>query len=235
MQLKHAGSTRGIGVAVVALSAAALALCLLCAVGVGLTGAFFDSSLPYEMARSGAFEDIYDYSYGGYGISGADVYGVVGFLLIACGVLLAWEGITCVLTLIAGIFAMKYSARAEKLDKIFVWGIVGAVAALLGGRLITMTLLIIVAVFSNSDRNAAQTAHWQAQGPAGFAGGSASGSAEASAGASAQTQAQGQSQAYAQAYAPAQPSEPKTYPQPSQAYQQVYGQPVQGGEPPKSS
>lgn len=208
MQLKHAGSTRGIGVAVVALSAAALALCLLCAVGVGLTGAFFDSSLPYEMARSGAFEDVHGYSYGGYGISSAEVYGVVEFMLIACGILLGWEGITCVLTLIAGILAMKHSAQAEKLDRIFVWGIVGAVAALLGGRFITMALLIAMAVFSNSDRNAAQTA---------------------------QRQAQGQSQAYTQAYAPTQPSEPKTYPQPSQAYQQAYGQPVQGGEFPKNS
>lgn len=228
MQLKHAGSTRGIGVTVVALSAAALALCLLCAVGVGLTGAFFDSSLPYEMARSGAFEDIYDYSYGGYGISSAEVYGVVEFLLIACGVLLGWEGVTCVLTLVAGIFAMKHSAQAEKLDKVFVWGIMGAVAALLGGRLITMTLLIVVAVFSSYDRNAAQTA----QERAGFAGG-APASAEAPAGASAQEA--GRSQAYTQAYAPAQPSQPKAYPQPSQAYQQAYGQPVQSGEPPKNS
>lgn len=213
---------------VVALSAAALALCLLCAVGVGLTGAFFDSSLPYEMARSGAFEDIYDYSYGGYGISSAEVYGVVEFLLIACGVLLGWEGVTCVLTLVAGIFAMKHSAQAEKLDKVFVWGIMGAVAALLGGRLITMTLLIVVAVFSSYDRNAAQTA----QERAGFAGG-APASAEAPAGASAQEA--GRSQAYTQAYAPAQPSQPKAYPQPSQAYQQAYGQPVQSGEPPKNS
>lgn len=233
MQLKHAGSTRGIGVAVVALSAAALALCLLCAVGVGLTGAFFDSSLPYEMARSGAFEDVYGYSYGGYGISSAEVYGVVEFMLIACGILLGWEGITCVLTLIAGILAMKRSAQAEKLDRVFVWGIVGAVAALLGGRLITMTLLIVVAVFSNSDRNAAQTAQRQAQGPTGFAAGSTPASTEAPAGAAAQ--AQGQSQTYTQAYAPTQPSEPKTYPQPSQAYQQAYGQPVQGGESPKNS
>lgn len=234
MQTKHAGTIRGLGIAVVVLSAAALALCLLCAVLLGLTGTFFDSSLldmtTAEMARSGVFDELYDYgySYGGYGVSSAEVDSILGFLLVVGGILLGWESITCVLTLIAGILAMKHAAKTEKLDKLFVWGIVGAVAAFLGGRLITMALLIVVAVFSNSDRNAAQTAQWQAQG---FAGANAAGCAETGAGANASSGAAQAQQPGAQVYTQVPQSEPKTYPQPSQAYQQAYGQPMQAAQP----
>lgn len=233
MQTKHAGTIRGLGITVVVLSAAALALCLLCAVLLGLTGAFFDSSLldmtAAEMARSGAFDELYGYgySYGGYGISSAEVDSILGFLVVVCGILLGWESITCVLTLIAGILAMKHAAKVEKLDKLFVWGIVAAVAAFLGGRLITMALLIVVAVFANSDRNTAQTAQWQTQGFAGAGGADAAGAASGTAGVgAAQAQHPG-----AQTYTQVPQNEPKTYPQPSRAYQQAYGQPMQPAQP----
>lgn len=243
MQTKHAGTIRGLGIAVVVLSAAALALCLLCAVLLGLTGTFFDSSLldmaTAEMARSGAFDELYGYgySYGGYGMSGAEVDSILGFLVVVGGILLGWESITCVLTLIAGILAMKHAAKVEKLDKLFVWGIVGAVAAFLGGRLITMALLIVVAVFSNFDRNAAQTAQWQTQGfasvgAAGVGAGAAGVNASAAGvNASAGVDATQVQQPSAQAYTQVPQSAPKTYPQPSQAYQQAYGQPMQPVQP----
>lgn len=236
MQTKHAGTIRGLGIAVVVLSAAALALCLLCAVLLGLTGTFFDSSLldmaTAEMARSGAFDELYGYgySYGGYGMSGAEVDSILGFLVVVGGILLGWESITCILTLIAGILAMKHAAKAEKLDKLFAWGIVGAVAAFLGGRLITMALLIVVAVFSNSDRNAAQTAQWQTQGFA-SAGAAGVGAGGAGVGAGASVDATQAQQPSAQAYTQVPQSAPKTYPQPSQAYQQAYGQPMQPVQP----
>lgn len=238
MQTKHAGTIRGLGITVVVLSAASLALCLLCAVLLGLTGVFFDSSLldmaTAEMARGGAFDELYGYGYGygygGYGMSGAEVDSILGFLVVVGGILLGWEGITCIITLIAGILAMKHAAKAEKLDKLFVWGIVGAVAALLGGRFITVALLIAMAVFSNSDRNAAQAAQWQTQG---FAGAGAAGAASgaASAGANAGVGAAQAQQPGTQTYTQVPQNEPKTYPQPSQAYQQAYGQPMQPGQP----
>lgn len=98
MQTKHAGTIRGLGITVVVLSAASLALCLLCAVLLGLTGVFFDSSLldmtTAEMARGGAFDELYGYGYGygGYGMSGAEIDSILGFLVVVGGILLGWEG-----------------------------------------------------------------------------------------------------------------------------------------------
>lgn len=232
---KHAETIRGMGIAVTVLSAAGLALCLLCLLLMGLTGAFFDSSLldmtASELARSGAFDDLYGYGYGGYGASGAELSGILGFLLIIGGVLLGWEGITCILTLVAGIVAMKHAAKSDALNKIFVWSIVGAVAALLGGRLVTMALLIATAALSNSDRNAMQTAQWQAQG---FASPNASGTvSNAHPGAASSGDApnvaapNGANVANAAASTVANTEKAKSYPQPSQAYQRAYGSPMQ--------
>lgn len=234
---KHAETIRGMGIAVTVLSAAGLALCLLCLLLMALTGAFFDSSLldmtASELARSGAFDDLYGYGYGygGYGASGAELSGILALLLVIGGVLLGWEGITCILTLVAGIMAMKHAAKGEKLDKIFVWSIVGAVAALLGGRLVTMALLIATAALSNSDRNAMQTAQWQAQS---FASSNASGTVSsvhpgaASSGDAPNAAApNGANVASTAASTVANAEKAKSYPQPSQAYQRAYGSPMQ--------
>lgn len=219
MQMKHAGTIRGLGIAAIVLSALMLALCLLCAVVLGVTGTMLDDSMlgsvAYELAYNDFYDDFYDdyhYGYGyndyGYGMSEFDPSGIFGILLTLGAVALGWAIITCVVSLIAGIMALRHSANAAKLGSVFVWSLVGASVALLSGRLITMAVLIVAAVFANKDRNDMQTAYWQAQNP--LYGAAAAGSAGTGAATGATTA-----------------SATATYPQPSAAYQQTYCQPQQ--------
>lgn len=171
MQTKNAGNIKGLGIAVLALSIFVMLCCLLCFVLLGMTnaafgeGAFMDH-LAYELSSE------LDYTYG-YGHDfGYDSYdmsqGIASFIISILGVLVGWELLTCIVSLIAGIVAMRQAKNIAKYGSIFSWAIAGAIASLLGGRIIATALLIVIAVFANKDKNAAETAQWHAQGNAGF-------------------------------------------------------------------
>ncbi len=151
-----AKTVRGLSIAVVVLSALSilaviLGFAALAAFGVVANDPSFVSELDHELqeAAQGStnyFDDDYAYYQA---LSGADVSSVLGVVLGLGAFALAWGFIGSVVPLISGILGIRNCARREKLNMTFVWAIVGAVAALLMGNLITMALLIISAVYLN--------------------------------------------------------------------------------------
>lgn len=167
MQTKNAGNIKGLGIAVLALSIFVMLCCLLCFVLLGITNAAFGEGAFMDRLAHELSSEL-DYAYG-YGHDNYDMsLGLVSFMVSILGVLVGWELISCVVSLIAGVIAMRQAKNVAKYGSIFSWAIAGAIASLLGGRIIATALLIVIAVFANKDKNAAETAQWHAQGNAGF-------------------------------------------------------------------
>lgn len=242
MPNKNAGYIRGLGITAIALSAVALLACLFFFVVIGITGAAFsDGFLAQEL-------DYYDHHYG-YEYGGAGH--MVNLALTIVGVILAWELLSGVVSLIAGIIAVRQGRNLAKYGSIFAWSIAGAVASLLGGRLITMGVLIAAAAIAGKEKNALETAQWQQNNPVisqpGYCEASVSQDpfyTNVTSGNVAQPQQPHQAQQagegeaapfagtqagievpFTQAPVQAQ-AQPQSYPQPTQAYQQTYCQPA---------
>lgn len=165
MQSQHAGAIRGLGIATIALSAISLLACLFgLTILVVMGAAFSDPALVDELSYGLTGPYVYDYSYYGYGYHDEEFASFVGFSIILVGVFIVWEILTCIVSLIAGIVTLRSANDSSKLNKIFGWTLAGAIASLLGGRFITMVVLIVAAVFATKDRGAQQNAYWQAHG-----------------------------------------------------------------------
>ena len=100
-----------------------------------------------------------DYYYDPMVMGGIDA--IVGFTVGIIGLILGWEILGCAVSLIAGILGTRYAATPAKLNSVFGWGIAGAVAAFLGGRIITMVLLIIAAILAKKTHDDASKVQWQ--------------------------------------------------------------------------
>ena len=212
---------RGLGIAAIALSAVSLLVCLLCAALLAVASSMFDASsvesLAYEMSRYGGYGYGHDYYSLGYG--GEEMASAFSFGFVLAGILLGWEVLTCVVSLVASIMVFRSANDSALLGKVFGWGLAGAIAALLGGRFITMVVFIVVAVFATRDRSAAQNAYWQVnRTPVTVAGEASNRQAVSSVDSAVARQ---QAAPASQQAAPA-----RAYPQPSAAYTQAYGQPA---------
>lgn len=240
MQGKHTGAIRGLGIAAIALSVICLLGCLFSAIILAMTGSTFGGgvmeSLSYELMYD------LDYYYGPMLAEGMGSF--VGWVIGLLALVLGWEVLTCVVTLIAGILGLRNAANVAKLGGVFGWSIAGAAAAFLGGRLITMALLIIMAVLAKKTQDAANVAYWQnvaaQQGqqyghnvyaqPAPAQGYAAP--AAAAAAAPGYAPAAGQPNAYQQTYAPQQPAQQVAYSaQPAQVAQQPNAQAAPAAQP----
>lgn len=257
MQTKNAGTIKGLGIAVLALSIFVMLCCLLSFALLGITNAAFgEGAFMDRFAHELSSELDYAYGYGhGFGYDDYDMsLGIVSFVLSILGVLVGWELLSCIVSLIAGIVAMRQAKDIAKYGSIFSWAIAGAIASLLGGRIIATALLVVIAVFANKDKNAAETAQWHAQGNVeftqpGYAQSSVSADPFYAAGATdassfpqqptpaASGYAQAQQPAAQQAYHPVQPEQPTAtpyidgingYSSFGQTGNQVYPQPTQG-------
>lgn len=157
MQDKYTTAIRGLSIAAIALSAIALLGCLLGAAILALTGSFFGGGMMDTMAHEFMYD--LDYYYDPMVMGGIDA--IVGFTVGIIGLVLGWEILGCAVSLIAGILGTRYAADPAKLNSVFGWGIAGAVAAFLGGRIITMVLLIIAAILAKKTHDDASKAQWQ--------------------------------------------------------------------------
>lgn len=152
--LQHEKAIRYLGIAVVVFSALALLGTVIGFIFMGVGHAALNAYGP-DMIQQG-----YEYGRGHHGysyygdLSASDAMGLANFGMGLGYVVLAWEFVTAVVSLIAGILAIRGAANHAKLGGVFGWGIAGAVAAFLGGRIITCVLLIIVAVLAYKDKNA---------------------------------------------------------------------------------
>ena len=167
MQGKYTGFIRGLGIAAIALSAIALLACLFCAIVLGMVGSAFGSGMMNQLSYELIHE--FDYYYGPMVAGGLD--SVAGLVAGIIGLMVGWEVLTCIVSLIAGILGTRNAGNPAKLGGLFGWGIAGAAAALLGGRIITMALLIIMAVLAKKTQDDMNKAQWagvaagQSQGP----------------------------------------------------------------------
>lgn len=211
---QHEKAIRYLGIAVVATSALALLGIIIGFIFIGVGHAAWNAYGP-DIIQQG-----YEYGRGHHGsgyygdLSVSEAMGLAGLGIGLGYVALGWELITAVVSLVAGILAIRGAADRTKLGGVFGWGIAGAIAAFLGGRLITCVLMIIVAVLAHKDKNApaypqaaygAPAAGWS-QPAAPAAGGYAAPAA-------------------APAQAPTSPADPQAQAYQA-AYQQSYGAPV---------
>ena len=157
MQDSNARTLRGISIAVIILAVLAIALLLLGAVVVAMFGAVASDPSWYG---NGIYLDGYDHGYYD-SLSPEATAGIVAASLGVAVAALVWCILCSVVTLIAGVLGMRNNDEPEKQGSVFGWSIAGAIAAFLSGRIITVILLVIAAVYSNKLRNAANSPYGQ--------------------------------------------------------------------------
>ncbi len=241
---RNAGNIKGLSITAIALSIVMILGSLLCCILLVITGTAFGDGAFHDYL---AFEMSSELGHG-HGYDSFDAYdtslGILNFVISLFGLLLAWEIVGSIVTLVAGIVAMRNAGNIAKYGSVFSWSVAGAIASVLGGRLVTMALFIVIAVFANKDKNAAETAQFHAQGNPNF---TQPGYVQASVSQNpfytyTPTEAAPQPQqpsAPTSASQPQQPSAtpyvnsaqawatpPKVYPQPTPGYQQTYCQPM---------
>lgn len=155
MQPNHGRAISGLSLAVIIISALTLACCVIAWIFVTIAGSSLNqygaSAIDNAMSY-GHHNGYHGYEY--YNLDSDDVVILGNLALFASGIALLWEAATALVTLIAGIVGIRNARNQQKLGGVFGWSIAGAICALLGGRIATMVLCIIMAVFANKDKNA---------------------------------------------------------------------------------
>ncbi len=151
MKNAHAGAIKGLSIATIVLSALGILGAILVMVFSGVLGAvMLDNGVAYH------FEYNVDGSItgGGTALDPDEAFFVSMLMMLIGGGLGIWVLVCCIVGLIAGIFGTMHAANPAKLGFVMGWAIAGAILSFLGGNIITVVLLVIVAVFANSDKRA---------------------------------------------------------------------------------
>lgn len=177
MRPQHATLIRGLCIATLVFSALTILTYVVTLFTVGIGGSLWneygtdaitysynthDNSLAGNMDVNGLTED--------------DLMGFGNFIWTLLSVLSVWGLVTAVATTVASIIGIIGAPDRDKLGRVFVWSIVGAVAAFLSASFITAVLFVIAAVFARKDKNApvfdpaAQPAYGQAAYAQGYVG-----------------------------------------------------------------
>ena len=156
MQNSHAGTIRGLSIAVIILSILTIlgliaSLLFLGAGGVALN----DPELRDAASYSLSMDPDSTYTMEQLGITEDDAFGMLGILLGLGAVYVFWGIICCIVSLVAGIIGLRNCKNTAKLGGVFGWAIAGAVMSFLYGNIIIMVLLISSAVCASKDRKAA--------------------------------------------------------------------------------
>lgn len=151
MKNAHAGAIKGMSIAVIVLAALGIIGAILIMVFSGLLSAVVLDG-GYGLMNDLTYEyGALDGSYYGY-FDAEDAFFVSMLMMLVGGGLSIWVLVCCVVTLIAGIFGVLHAANPAKLGLVMGWAIAGAILSFLGGSIVTVVLLIIVAVFANADK-----------------------------------------------------------------------------------
>lgn len=150
MKNAHASSIKGLSIAVIILSALGILTAVLIMLFSGVLSAIIMNDglglmndMRYEYDGSSMyFNDI----------DSDDVFFVSAIMMLLGGGLSIWLLICCVGGLVAGILGVMHAANPPKLGLVMGWAIAGTILSFLGGNVIAAVLLIIVAVFANSDK-----------------------------------------------------------------------------------
>lgn len=154
----HAGSIKGLSIATIILSALGVIGAILIFVFSGVFSAIIAESGPdimYDMGYghggSGMHHDGFGY---GYDYDYDDAFVVSAIAMLFGGGLSIWMLICNVVTLVAGVLGVLNASNPPKLGLVMGWSIAGAIVGFLGGGFVTVILLIVTAVFANSDKRA---------------------------------------------------------------------------------
>ncbi len=157
MPNSDARMARGLSIAVVVLSCLAIlaGFVALFFLGVG-TVALNDPSVAdatsSELDSDPQLADELDQ----YNLDSQDVLSFAAFSLVVGVAAVLGSMVLSVVTLVAGIAGIRRSSKPEKAGVAFGWAIAGAVAAFLTGRIVTVVLLVVAAVYFNKLKRAAQ-------------------------------------------------------------------------------
>lgn len=150
MKNAHASSIKGLSIAVIILSALGILAAVLLMVFSGVLSAIIMNEGPdlmndmrYEYGSSSMYLN---------DIDSDDAFFVSAIMMLLGGGLSVWLLICCVGGLIAGILGVMHAANPPKLGLVMGWAIAGTILSFLGGSVIVAVLLIIIAVFANSDK-----------------------------------------------------------------------------------
>lgn len=158
MQNSHAGTIRGLSIAVIILSILSILGMIVSLLFLGVGGvALSDPELRDAASYSLSVDPESAYTMEQLGITEDDAFGLMGILLGLGAVYSFWGIICCIVSLIAGIIGLRNCKNTAKLGGVFGWAIAGAVMSLLYGNIVVMVLLIISAVCASKDRKAATT------------------------------------------------------------------------------
>lgn len=146
MMNSDARTVRGLSIAVLVLSILSIVGALFTLAFLGIGG--FALSDP-DFVGSAAIELNADPDLQAYNLDSGDVMGAAMLSLVVMSVATGWCILCSIVTLIASIIGMRNCTKPEKLGGVFGWAVAGAVFAFLTGRLVTMVLLIVSAVFAS--------------------------------------------------------------------------------------
>ena len=144
----NARIVRGLSIATVVISVLAILAVLAVAVLLAVLGSYMND--PAFVQR--VIDEAYSQGSSVHGITANDVTMLVSLGIGTILAALVWSAICSALALVAGIVGIRNSSKQEKLGTAFGWAIAGAVMSFLTGRLITMALLIVSAVYLNKMR-----------------------------------------------------------------------------------
>lgn len=165
MQTDHAKTIKGLSIATIVMSSIAILGCVIGFFALGVGGFAANTYGPDAIHYSQNHVDhsiaahMGDGYYGSYAFSEDDLMGLLEFALVLGAIGIAWELLCAIVSLVAGIIGLRGANVPERLGRVFGWGIAGAVAAFLSGRVITCVLLVIAAVYASKDKNAPKLAN----------------------------------------------------------------------------
>lgn len=164
---------RGFGIANIVLSALAILAFALLGIFVGLLGGMMSDPAISNQIANDLYNDpqfMYEmdelYAYGYTDVDADDIVGVVLLLTGGFAIMIGIGAVLSIVSLVAGIMAVRNYRNPEKMGALFGWSIAGAVCAVICGRVISAVLLILQTVCVHKQRQIASGAAYAAP-PAG--------------------------------------------------------------------
>lgn len=154
MQQNHAKALKGLSIAIIVISALALAGCLIGMVFTAVAGSAASAYMPeyLDSHYSNGYSSSHELAQ-----NADDALALLTLASIVGVGMMGWVVLCSVITLVAGIMGVRNCANPAKLGTVFGWGVAGAIIALLSGSFIVMVLCIIMAVFANKDKQLAES------------------------------------------------------------------------------
>lgn len=120
---------------------------------IGSIGMLSDPDVAY-MINDALYEDPdFAAALASSGMTIDDFMGIFSAIIGVCAALVVVVAVFCILCIVASVKGIKINDNLDKAGKVMGWSIAAAVLSFLSGRLISMVLYIVAAVFANKIKN----------------------------------------------------------------------------------